>query len=90
MLGVITKKIARQKSPQMVAILSACIVGLHFWGMRQAMWQESSKVKKLKSGKKSRDNPKDNELQFGEENESHIEKHSHNNDLPNGEICLHK
>ena len=54
------------------------------------MRQKSSKVKKLKSREKSRYNPKDNELQFIEKNESHIEKHSHDNDLPNGKICLHK
>lgn len=90
MLGVITKKIARHKSPQMIAFLSACIVGLHFWSMGQAMRQISSKVKKLKSREKSWNNPKNNELQFSEKNQSHIEKYSHYNDLPNGKIRFHK
>ena len=54
------------------------------------MWQKSAKVKKLKSREKSWNNPKDNELQFSEKNESHIEKYSHDNDLPNRKILLHK
>ena len=90
MFGVITEKIARHKSPQMISILSACIVRKHFWRMRQAMGQKSSKVKKLKSREKSWNNPKNNELQFSEKNEPYIEKYSHYNDLPNGNVFLHK
>ena len=53
----------------MITLFSACIVGLHFLSMRQAMRQKGSKVKKLKSGEKSGNNPKGNELQFSKKME---------------------